>query len=667
MIDYLFKKGELLVSINKVPILYHSPKRPCIAVGFGNQKVRSSSGSFRIRKPWVKKRWLRTASVHEEQPQGALEIIFDDSVLMRMELTGTYSVTLTFQVVAGEWNFFWLRIPAEPGEHMYGCGEQFTHLDMKGRRVPIWISEPGVGRNSSLFSLAAMVKTKHIPKWYNSYMAMPSWVSTTGAYGHVDTTLYSIMDFRKTYETLLHVWGIPDSVTIGSTGSLKQSAGVLSTLLGKQPKLPEWTYNGMWLGIQGGREVTEHILEQALKAGVRVGALWCQDWEGIRMTSFGKQLFWAWKWDETLYPDLPGYIKQLGEKGIRFMGYVNTFLTPSGAMYQEAREKGYLVQNDEGNECHVYVPADPGALVDFTNPEAVSWMKNVIREHMIGIGMSGWMADFGEYIPHNAKLHDGSSGMTYHNQYPVDWAKINYEVVREAGREGDIAYFMRAGYAGSSRYCTAFWNGDQLVDWSREDGLPSAITASLSLGACGVGIVHSDIGGYTTAWYKKRSKELLMRWAEYAAFTPIMRSHEGNRPKENWQTYSDQETLKHLARMTGVYCALKPYHQAVAQEYVETGVPPMRIPIMECPDDHELSRYPYQYFYGSDLFISPVIKKGKREWDVMLPQGTWIHFWTGKPYEGKVCIPAPLGNPPVFFRKGSRWQEFFQEARIAVS
>jgi alpha-glucosidase len=29
----------------------------------------------------------------------------------------------------------------------------------------------------------------------------------------------------------------------------------------------------------------------------------------------------------------------------------------------------------------------------------------------------------------------------------------------------------------------------------------------------------------------KRSKELLIRWAEQAAFSPLMRTHEGNRPK----------------------------------------------------------------------------------------------------------------------------------------
>ena len=47
----------------------------------------------------------------------------------------------------------------------------------------------------------------------------------------------------------------------------------------------------------------------------------------------------------------------------------------------------------------------------------------------------------------------------------------------------------------------------------------------------------SDIGGYTSIPQVAdlvpdppiRDKELLLRWAEYSVFTPMMRTHEGNR------------------------------------------------------------------------------------------------------------------------------------------
>ena len=72
--------------------------------------------------------------------------------------------------------------------------------------------------------------------------------------------------------------------------------------------------------------------------------------------------------------------------------------------------------------------------------------------------------------------------------------------------------------------------GDQNVDWSPDDGLASVVPAALSLAMTGHGLHHSDIGGYTTLFEMKRSKELLLRWCDFSAFTPMMRTHEGNRP-----------------------------------------------------------------------------------------------------------------------------------------
>ena len=42
-------------------------------------------------------------------------------------------------------------------------------------------------------------------------------------------------------------------------------------------------------------------------------------------------------------------------------------------------------------------------MLDPTNDEAVSWMIDIIREQlMLDASSSGWMADFGEYLPFDA-------------------------------------------------------------------------------------------------------------------------------------------------------------------------------------------------------------------------------------------------------------------------
>lgn len=63
---------------------------------------------------------------------------------------------------------------------------------------------------------------------------------------------------------------------------------------------------------------------------------------------------------------------------------------------------------------------------------------------------------------------------------------------------------------------------------ARSDGLPSSIVSALSLATSGMGLTHSDIGGYTGSgtFGLVRTKELLLRWAEYSVFSPVMRTHE---------------------------------------------------------------------------------------------------------------------------------------------
>lgn len=85
---------------------------------------------------------------------------------------------------------------------------------------------------------------------------------------------------------------------------LRGVVGKLSSLLGRQPELPEWAYDGAILGIQGGTQTVYDKLEKVTEYDTAVAGVWCQDWEGRRVTAFGKQLQWNWEWDSERYPEL---------------------------------------------------------------------------------------------------------------------------------------------------------------------------------------------------------------------------------------------------------------------------------------------------------------------------------------------------------------------------
>ena len=99
---------------------------------------------------------------------------------------------------------------------------------------------------------------------------------------------------------------------------------------------------------------------------------------------------------------------------------------------------------------------------------------------MLDIGIKGWMADFGEYLPVDAVLRHGDP-KKLHNLWPVLWAKVNREAVEEYGAK-DAMFFMRSGYLGIQTYAPVLWNGDQHTDLTRDYGMPCVMPASFSLG-----------------------------------------------------------------------------------------------------------------------------------------------------------------------------------------
>lgn len=71
-----------------------------------------------------------------------------------------------------------------------------------------------------------------------------------------------------------------------------------------------------------------------------------------------------------------------------------------------------------------------------------------IKTNMIDLGVSGWMADFGEYLPVDAVVFDKTLSIEMvHNQWPVLWASCNRQAVEESGKLGEIVFWMRAGAA----------------------------------------------------------------------------------------------------------------------------------------------------------------------------------------------------------------------------
>ncbi|HAQ52734.1 MAG TPA: alpha-glucosidase, partial [Lachnospiraceae bacterium] len=528
-------------------------------------------------------------------------------------------------------NRYWISFAANSSEHIYGCGETYSKFDLKGENVRIWVAEHQntnrIGRKL-IRELLGKKPKKVLPfNKFESYYAQPTFVSSDKYFVHVYIDNYSEFNFKVLNQTTLYLQDKPHFV-VKKADTFEELSSKLSDLLGHQRQLPDWVYDGAILAVQEGCDVIDRKIEEAEKKGIKIAGIWSQDWCGCRRTKFGYQVMWNWRYDkEDQYSNLPEKIKEWNEKGIKFLGYINPFIALEKDIYEEAKAKGYCVKDKDGNDYQVTITTFPAAMVDFTNPDAYEWYKGLIKNNMIGIGLSGWMADFGEYLPVDCVLHSGEDPYEMHNRWPAIWAKLNNEAIAEAGKEGEVFFFTRAGHTETIKYSHLMWNGDQHVDWSLDDGIAAVVPATLSLAMSGYGMAHSDVGGYTTMKKRlARDKELLLRWEEMNAFSPLYRFHEGNQPVMNVQFDADEELYNQLEKFTNTHVRLKGYIKELVDENVNKGTPVMR-PLFYHYDEPRAYTESLEYLLGRDILVAPVIDKGATTKTVYLPEDEWVHLY----------------------------------------
>jgi alpha-glucosidase (family GH31 glycosyl hydrolase) len=578
----------------------------------------------------------------------------NDVVLVTASSPGEGELKLDVQAATAGANRVSLAFTCEAAERFLGFGAQADSIDHHGHTVPIWVSEPGIGKrmqDDTYPDLWMLEGTRHA----SSY-ALPTWTSNHHFQAVVETDARSVFELCSVHDdaTRIEVWS--DHFTLWLFDGAPAQALSLATnrVLGR-PRRPPALAFAPWNDAIFGSDSVVNTAHELRDAGIPSSLIWTEDFRGGQADGVSYRLVENWDLDPSLYPDAGGVARALAAEDFAWLAYFNTFVVSGNPIFDEALDGGHLVKDLDGGPYLFSGPTfKPTGFTDLSRPETREWVKSHMRR-ALDVGFTGWMADFGEWLPHDAVLASGADPLLAHNRYPLEWDTLNREVLDERQDGVTRLFFARSGWFRSNEVTDVVWAGDQRTDFEPDDGFPTVVPLALTLGLAGVSTFGSDIGGYQSATNPVSTKELFFRWDALGALSPVMRTHHGTIPTQNWRFDSDAETLAHHTRWATLHQQLLPYLDAAALEANTTGMPIMRALPLMFPDDPQTWTISDEYLFGPSLLVTPVLNQGQTSRTAYFPAGLWVSWDGSSRFTGpsSPVVQAPLSEQPLFARAGA--------------
>lgn len=323
----------------------------------------------------------------------------------------------------------------------------------------------------------------------------------------------------------------------------------------------------------------------------------------------------------------------------------------------------------------VYDPYNPAA-------RDIYWKH---LQYMHSIGLDGWWMDSSEPDHLDFKPSDFDnktflgSFRKVRNAFPLMTVGGVYTHQRAVDSSKRIFILTRSAFAGQQRYGANTWSGDVTASWS---ALKNQISAGLNFSLTGIPYWNADIGGFFLNRFPKKLadpeyRELYVRWLQFGTFTPMMRSHGADAPREIYQ-FGERGNKYYdaIEKYIKLRYRLLPYIYSTSWDVTANQSSMMRALVMDFPNDKNALDINDEYLFGQSLLISPVtnamyikpvVVNGRdtiqaedfssvKSKETYLPAGNdWFDFWTGEKFTGgtKVNQPAALDIIPMYVKAGA--------------
>ena len=131
--EWIAKKTGFEIVCGGEVFLRSEAECPMVFIGSGEESVSMHRGYYDITDHITERIPLAVTEV--TQKGQSVEVNFSDRLTAVFELEKD-RICVKFHPSGQGINRFWLRIPAEKEEACYGCGEQFSYFNLRGRHFP---------------------------------------------------------------------------------------------------------------------------------------------------------------------------------------------------------------------------------------------------------------------------------------------------------------------------------------------------------------------------------------------------------------------------------------------------------------------------------------------------------------------------------------------------
>ena len=524
------------------------------------------------------------------------------------------------------------------GDHFLGGGMRHDAVDLRGRIISGKVYYPCGDSVVTPFFASSSGYGLYLSTPGVSRIAFPGTSASNGTCARDQTPPCELTRERVSAELCVKASSLSYHVYLGSPAGILQAY----TATSGRPHLPPESQFALmqWRdSVTGPGQVLDDI-GQLQSRQIPVGWVIIDNpWEAGGCNG-------SLQFGDSRYPADPRPMLQaIHRRGVRAMLWVSPLVT---------RETPHCVHPDYPDSQ--LLGHGTQAEIDLTNPAAAATLRRKL-DSVFAYGFDGVKGDRGDELDLESRSVFEGTGGELQNDYPLLFQREVTGVLRRF-RGANFATIYRSAYAGSQALVYGVSAGD--LEGSFE-GLQGAIRATESAAVSGFPFVGSDIGGYSNL-QPPLTAELFLRWAQFAAVTPLFEVGGQGANSHFWDF--GPATVRLFRDAAVLHYELFPYLYALAEGASRTGVPIVRPLAFAYPHDRAAWTRDLEFLVGRDVLAAPVTQGNgpgaplvgpQIPARVYLPAGQWVDLWNGSVLHGPRAFvrPSPISEFPLYLRRGA--------------